>query len=83
MRKGGREKMITFEKAKQIAKRCIPDINLVYEYPDAYIFSTSSKGSDEWDDDVVIDKKTGTVISHTQFALRNRSNKEVQGRLIV
>lgn len=74
--------MITYEKAKQIAKKCIPNINIYFEYPDAYIFTTN-KSEDEWDDEVVIDKRTGSVISHTQFVIRNKSNKEVQAKLIV
>lgn len=62
--------MITFEVALDKAKRVDPKIDSYAEYPEAFVFTNSkAKGDDQWDNEVVIERKNGKLISYTEFVM--------------
>lgn len=75
---------MTYDQAKQIAKKYDPKINAVSEYPDAYIFTnTKAIGDEMWDNEVVILKQNGEIISYSEWVMNSKyADKEVQVKLI-
>lgn len=62
--------MITKEQAIAIAKKILPKLNSVTEELKAYIFTnTSAKGNEIWDNEVVVLKNTGKVVSYSQYVM--------------
>jgi len=73
--KGGN--MITYEVAFDKAKRMDPDIDSYQEFPNAFVFTNSkAEGDDQWDNEVVIDRKTGNIISYFKFVISNPGVKK-------
>lgn len=65
--------MITFDKALETAKTIIPKVDSYEEYPDVYIFTNSkAEGDEKWDNNVVVTKKDGNVISYTDFIMDSK-----------
>jgi len=62
--------MITKEEALKIAKQIIPKVDTVKNDPKAYIFMNSkAKGGEVWDNEVVVLKSTGKVISYMKYLM--------------
>lgn len=77
--------MITYQNAKQLAKQVIPDINIYYDYPDAFIFSNSHVKESECDDnEVVVEKSTGKLIDYSIYIMKTKyADMEVQGQQVI
>ena len=71
--------MITYEVAFDKAKRMDPDIDSYQEFPNAFIFTNSkAEGDDQWDNEVVVDRQTGNIISYSSFVMHNsKLNKDI------
>lgn len=71
--------MITYEVALDKAKKVEPKIDMYIEYPEAFIFTNSkAKGDEKWDNEVIIERKKGNIISYTDLILI--SDKEFDGQ---
>ena len=77
--------MITYQNAKQIAKQVRPDLNIYYDYPDAFIFSNSQVKEEECDDnEVVVEKATGKLIDYSIYIMKTKyADMEVQGQQVI
>jgi hypothetical protein len=64
--------MILLENAIKKAKTIQP-INAMYEYPDAYVFTNTEAKDDETDDnEVVILKDDGKIISYSEYVMTTK-----------
>jgi len=77
--------MMTYQNAKQKAKAVRPDINIYYEYPDAFIFSNSHVKESECDDnEVVVDKASGKLIDYCKYVRTSKyADMEVEGQQVI
>ena len=67
---------MTYEQAVTKAKKIYPAVDTVAEYEDAYVFYNSkAKGNDLEDNEVVVLKDNGKVVSMTEYAVNTNSNK--------
>lgn len=67
--------MLTYEQAKQKAQKEYPAVDSVLEYKDAYVFYNSkARGNKTDDNEVVILKKNGNVISMTEYVMGTEDN---------
>lgn len=65
--------MTTFDEAKKIAKKINPKVDVYQEYSDAFIFFIKDpKQDDVWDNEVVIKKSDGKVISYTKYIMTSK-----------
>lgn len=62
--------MIDIKEATKIAKKTLPSVDSYKEEPKAFIFTNSKAKKDEvWDNEVVVLKATGKVISYMQYIM--------------
>ena len=62
--------MITYEVALDKAKRIDPTVDSYTEYPEAFVFTNSKvKGYEQEDNEVVIERKKGNVISYSELVI--------------
>ena len=65
--------MISFEQANKIAKKIMPKADVYQEYSDVYIFFIKNPTKNEmWDNEVVVSKKDGKVISYTDYIMSSK-----------
>lgn len=76
---------VPYQNAKLIAKKVDANIDIYFEYPDAYVFSNSkAKGGDAQDNEVVIDKASGKILDYSLYIMNTKYwNKEVQAKLVI
>ena len=66
---------MTYEKAKQKAKEIDKNVDTVVEYESAYVFYNSkARGNNTEDNEVVIDKDTGKVISYSEYVMTTKDS---------
>lgn len=71
--------MITYEEAKKIALNDMPEADTVVEYESVYVFYNSkAKGPDTEDNEVVIEKKTGRIISYSEYVATTDDDPKIQ-----
>ena len=69
--------MITYEQAKAKAQKVLTGINTVLEYKDAYMFYNSkARGQEQEDNEVIVLKKNGKIISMTEYVMGTKDNSE-------
>lgn len=76
--------MITYEKAKELAKEIDPKVDTYFEYPNAYVFFNSkAEGHEEEDNGIVISKENGQITGYAEYIVYSEYwDKEVQYKLI-
>lgn len=76
--------MVTYEVAVDMAKRIEPKVDSYQEYPDVFIFTNSkATGDDQWDNEIVISKNSGKVISYVDFIMDSKyADMDVVPKLI-
>ena len=71
--------MITYEVALDKAKRCNPKIDSYKEYPEAFVFTNSkATGDEQWDNEVVVERKKGGIISYSELVMDFDINPDVE-----
>ena len=70
--------MITIERAWDIAKKYLPTVDSYLDEDTAYIFSNSkAKGRQLVDNEVVVMKQTGSVISYVEYIMQSTEKKTI------
>lgn len=64
---------MTFERAKQVAKKYNPKVDVYQEYPDVYLFFIEKPTKVEMlDNEVIIRKDNGKIISYTEYIMTSK-----------
>lgn len=67
--------MITYEQAKKKAVGIRPALDSALEYKDAYLFYNSkARGTKTDDNEVIVLKKSGNIISMTEYVMSTSDN---------
>ena len=69
----------------KLPKKVRPDLNIYYDYPDAFIFSNSQVKEEECEDnEVVVEKSTGKLIDYSIYIRKTKyADMEVEGQQVI